>query len=512
MIYKIFLLFPIFIVIPIIIHLLSRKRIKEEFFPSLLFLYEREKKLRNYIKFEELILFIIRVLMILSLSAAGGLIFVPFNFLGKSELKKIFDTSLSMEGRIKPENYQTVNINGIADFEKTFEKYKFGIIVSDMQEVNFKSILKKNKKYRYFIPETIELPEENNSIREIYYSLDKNIKISVKIKRDGRTKKEKIVLFFDDKKFSKVELLNNGDNLVEFNINEETKGFHQITCMVNGLILFDNVYYKVVYFPEEKIIKILSDEEPKFLIKALERRFKIEWINDIRKIKKDDIVILENKKGFINIDYLSNICSKIILSVSDSIHISDIQIKKITDRYSNIYDEEMYIMTEEPLKYNFSIEGGNILVRFKNGDNAILKKGNILISVFSLQAQELVYHTYYLPFLYSLIEKTLTDFEINKEIGDTITGDFDQIITPDGVKYISPSEFVCERRGFYKIIKNNDTLFIGVNPRKEEYDLKILEKEKIDDILSKTNLYDGTSFFLFVFLVLLIFEKIMERR
>lgn len=512
MIYKIFLLFPLFIIIPTIIHFLSRKRIKEEFFPSLLFLYEKEKRLRNYIRFEEIILFIVRALLIFSLSFAGGLVLIPFKFIGKNEFKKIYDTSLSMEGRIQDNvKYETVNINGIADFEKTFEKYRFGVIVSDMQEINFKSILKKNKKYKYFIPEVVNLPEENNSIKDIEYNLGNNLIISVKIKREGKTKREEIVLFFDDVKYEKNALLNNGDNVVEFEINEKIKNFHRITCIVKDELIFDNVYYKVIYSPEGRTIKILSSDEPKFLIKAL-KKYKVEWIKELNRINKDDILIIDNYNSFIDINYLSKLCFKIILSLNDSIQMSDVKVKKINDKYSDIENDKFLILTDEPIKYNWYIEGGKTLINFKNGDNAVIKKDNIFICAFSLQAKELVYHTYYLPFLYSLIEESLKDFELNAEIGDTILGDFDQILTPDGTRFFNIKEIITDKRGFYTIIKGKDTLFVAVNPRNEEYNLKILEKEKIESILSRKKLYDGTSFFLFIFLTLLILEKILERR
>ncbi len=512
MIYKIFLLFPLFIIIPAIIHFLSRRKIKEEFFPSLLFLYEREKRLRNYIKFEEIILFLVRVLLIFALSFAGGLILIPFKFIGKNEVKRIYDTSLSMEGRIQDKvKYETVNINGIADFEKTFEKYRFGIIVSDMQEINFKSILKKNKKYKYFIPDMVILPEENNSIRDIEYNFGENLIISVKIKREGKTKREDIVLFFDDVKYKKTALLNNGDNIVVFEIDEKIKGFHRITCVIKDELIFDNFYYKVIYSPEGRTVKILSSDEPKFLIKAL-KKYRIEWIKELNRINKNDILIIDNYNSFVDINYLSKLCFNVILSMNDSIYISDIKVKKINDKYSDIENDKMLIFTDEPVKYNWDIEGGKTLISFKNGDNAIIKKDNIFICAFSLQSEELVYHTYYLPFLHSLIQESSKDIELNVEIGDTISGDFDEVLTPDGTRFFNIKEIITDKRGFYTIIKGKDTLFVAVNPRNEEYNLKILEKEKIESILSRKKLYDGTSFFLFIFLTLLILEKILERR
>lgn len=511
MIYRIFLLLPISIIIPLIIHILSRRRIKEEFFPSLLFLLEREKRLRNYIKFEELLLFILRVLMIISLTLAGGMLFIPFKFFNGGKIRKIYDTSLSMEGRIAKKGYETVNVNEIADFEKTFDKYKYGIIVSDMQEINFESILKKNKKYRYFIPEIVGLPDENNSIVDVDYILDNGVKIFVKIIRIGKRKNEELILYFDDRKFTKNILLNEGENVIEFFINEKIKGYHKIKAMIKDELIFDNVFYKVIFSQEFKI-KILSDEEPEFLIKALKRRFFIERIKDLKEIEKNDIVIIENIRNFINIDYLSRICSKIILSLCDSIKISGIKIKRINDKYGNIFDEEMNIITEEPLKYNYIIEGGEKITSFTNNETAIVRNKNIIITAFPLQAEELVYHTYYIPFLYSIIEKSITDIEINKQIGDTLKGDFEKVITPDSLTFFNLKEIICEKRGFYQVVKEGESIFVSVNPRKEEYNMKILEKEKMHYILGRTKLYDGTGFFILIFLFLLIIEKFMERR
>jgi len=512
LIYRIFLYFPLFIIIPILIHLLSRRKIKNEPFPSLLFLIERERKLRNYIKFEEILLFLTRCLMIIVLALAGGLVFIPFKFILKGEMKKIYDTSLSTMGRIGKYKYETVNINGIADFEKTFEKYKYGIIVSDMQEINFRSILKKGKRYRYFIPEILDISEENNSMRDILYSFDgNNLKLYIKINRTGKSKNELLKISFDGNEFNKFVELREGDNIVEIMIKDVKDGYHRVLCNLKDDLIFDNEFYKVIYKGKREI-KILSDEEPVFLLKALKMRYNPVWINNPDNLKKGDFLIIENVKKNLNLDYISRFCSSIIVSVNDSMMMKDILIKKVKPEFGFIEDDRFFISTEEPLIKEYEIKGGERILNFKDGKSAIVRKNNVFLTSFSLESKELVYHSYYIPFLYSFIERSFTDLLLNLETGDSIIGDFKRIETPQGMSYENIKIFHFDKIGFYRIFKGNDTIFVAVNINKEERNMKILGKDKIDYIFGKIKFYDGTGFFLFIFLILLICEKLLERR
>jgi len=100
MIYPEYILFLSGIIIPVIIHLISRKRVREIQFSSLSFIVRRSGILRNYLRLREPLLMLVRIGMIASLVMALVMKTIPFPFFLQNSGRKIVDTSLSTMDRI----------------------------------------------------------------------------------------------------------------------------------------------------------------------------------------------------------------------------------------------------------------------------------------------------------------------------------------------------------------------------------------------------------------------------
>ncbi|HDI83071.1 MAG TPA: hypothetical protein ENF18_04685, partial [candidate division WOR-3 bacterium] len=147
MIYPEYILFLSGIIIPVIIHLISRKRVREIQFSSLSFIVRRSGILRNYLRLREPLLMLVRIGMIAFLVMALVMKTIPFPFFLQNPGRRIIDTSLSTMGRINEEGIPAISRNGVADMLKTFETYRYGRLISDMQRISFKGIIKAGKSY-----------------------------------------------------------------------------------------------------------------------------------------------------------------------------------------------------------------------------------------------------------------------------------------------------------------------------------------------------------------------------
>ncbi|RKZ23802.1 hypothetical protein DRQ23_02175, partial [bacterium] len=72
--------------------------------------------------------------------------------------------------------------------------------------------------------------------------------------------------------------------------------------------------------------------------------------------------------------------------------------------------------------------------------------------------------------------------------------------------------FVFKERGFYLVKRKGVTFLYAINPPEEEYNLEPLNKREMRLIFSEQRRYDGTTFFLMLFVLLAVIEYLMERR
>jgi len=511
MIYPEYILFLSGIIIPVIIHLISRKRVREIQFSSLSFIVRRSGILRNYLRLREPLLMLVRIGMIASLVMALVMKTIPFPFFLQNSGRKIVDTSLSTMDRINEVGIPAVSRNGVADMLKTFETYRYGRLISDMQRISFKGIIKAGKSYPMIIPEPLPVVKSNSGITDANYAVrpDGKVIITCVVRRKGPPVESFIDFDIDGRKWRRrVKIFGEKQVSFEFPL---SPGLHRVQISLpKDSIPFDNVYYLPVSVSGRERIAIFTDDIPRRLESAMEAMgLEYTWSTKPGYVPAKNIFILDGVNG--NLDYLSLYYSGGIISVNNETRIGGVRIEKIPQRYGLF--EFNGIQLTEPVPYGFLIRGGEVLLRFSNGDPAVVLKDRFILLPFSIQTEEITLHTYFIPFLNFLIDN------INRELAIKTNPDFfvsgPAVITTPEKKIFrigKDEKFVFKETGFYLVKRKGVTSLYAINPPEEEYNLEPLNKREMRLIFSEQRRYDGTIFFLMLFVLLAVIEYLMERR
>jgi hypothetical protein len=523
------------IVVPIIIHLISRKKLKKIDFPSLLFIMKSEIKLIRWFRLKRLLLLIMRVGFVILLILAAAGFRIPFIFFDPSKTL-IVDKSPSME-KTEVEDNNTLIVptsSGIPQFLQYLKKCPSGILVTDAQKNGFAEILKEGKRFPGIIIRKAAFPPGNLGIIDASTGpsfeeeeFDLNFKILNEYKKK---KKTSLILKIDDKIIRKKNMiLKVGENALSFDLTLP-KGFYRLSLELEDEkgFEFDNKFYFVVEVQEKKNICILSDVYPVRLIAALSPSyFNVKWV-------KENVDV----KGGLFLACNANEKDKLFLLQSESPGIFCLQgetntsiSNKVPDRISTIVDESFlaslfYLenLSEIPVRYNCIITEGKPLVYFENGDPFLTKIKNHLILPISLEGSDLSLHPVFIPFLFSMISslsnaKTHSNILLDEPV--VIESSFEpQVISPKGHKYepclVGNNSYVFKETkecGFYKITEGKRISgLVAVNTHPSESKLESLSPEKIEYIFGKVGFSNGTTFFIVIALLCFVFSLFLERK
>ncbi|MEO0293524.1 MAG: BatA domain-containing protein [candidate division WOR-3 bacterium] len=534
MIFPNFLILLPIIAIPIIIHLLGRKKLKRIDFPTLLFIIKSEVKLIRWIQLKNLLLLFLRIIILVFIILSAGGVKIPFSIFGPGEIFLI-DKSPSMERFTSPKKNSIIiptNL-GIPLFQEYFKKYPFGVLITDAQRNGFTKILQERTKYPGIKIKKIPLPEGNLGIIEAKTGAsfeEEETPIFFKILNEYKDERKTKVLLKLDGKLIKEEhkFLKRGEN--EFLLTFSTKrGLHELVLEIEDEegLKFDNKYYLALRTQSKKKISIVSLNYPERLIAALSfPYFETKWIKKTSEIKEDFFIASSYSEEDLSSLLLNPTPGIISLSGEKNTVISN----KIPWRISTIAETpfgeipKIKFLDEIPIKYNCFIKAGEPLFYFKNGDPFITKLKNHLILPFSLEENDLSLHPVFIPFLFNLIG-SLSDEVFYKNIfldePILIKSSFPlEIVTPDGKRYrmLQKSEniYIFKETKICGIYKLSDGFMtkglIAVNTHPSESKIETLKDEEIKSIFGISNLTNGSFLFLVFALLCFILTLFVEKR
>jgi hypothetical protein len=529
-----FFLLPL-VLIPIIIHLLSRKKLKKIDFPSLLFIIRNEVRLIRWFRLKGLLLLILRVALLVSLILTAANLRLPFPFFNATETL-ILDKSPSMEN-IGIEYKKAFDIpvySGIPQFSPFLKKCRTGVLITDAQKNGFTEILKQREKFPGIRLKKTVFPdgnlgilsaksgpcfegEKNSIIFKILNEYGEDKRTRLTLKSDGRVVMEENRIFKEGETELNLELsLKKGLHQLSLELEDE-KGFD-----------FDDRYYFVLNVQSGKKIHIISKNYPARFIAALNPLyFEVEFTEKTSDIKGDLFFACDVGERELS-NLLRNAHPGVIcLGGNENTSVSN----KIPDRVSTIVGEYFFsgsynlsFLNEIPINYNCVITAGEPLVYFKDGNTFISRIENHFILPISPETNDLSLHPAFIPLLFDLIS-LLSDetFHANILLDEPviIKSSFSPaIINPEGSEYrmdsVNGNVYIFRKTktcGFYKIIDGKTTIgLVSVNTHPSESKLESLSDEEINYIFGKSGLNNGASFFLIIALLCFVLTLFVERR
>lgn len=526
------LLFPL-IIVPIIIHLISRKKLKKIDFPSLLLIVKNEIRLIRWFRLKRLFLLIMRVCFLILLTLAATNLKIPFVFFNPSETL-IADVSPSMEKiQIKDNKFFTVpNNSGIPQFSQHLKKRPIGILITDAQRNGFLETLKQGEKFPGIRIRKEALPPGNLGIvgASSGPSFEKEkFVVNFKILNEYKDKKKTTLILKTADRIIKKEnmILKVGENVLSFDLTLP-KGLYQLFLELEDEkgFEFDNKFYFAVNVNEKKSICILSDTYPEHLLAALSPSyFDVKWVRETSDVKGDIFLACNvNKKDELLL-LKSAIPGILCLEGEKNTSISNKVPGKVSTIVRKTYSgslADLKNLNEVPVRYNCIITEGKNLMYFENGDPFLGKIKNHLILPISLEKNDLSLHPVFIPFLFSMINslysgKIYRNILLDEPIVIENSSE-PQIKSPKGDNYrphwIGENNFVFKETkecGFYKII-DGKTLkgLIAVNTHPSESVLESLSDEEIKYIFGGESLENGATFFLIIALLFFIFSLFLE--
>ena len=533
--------FPLFIIllpliaIPIIIHLLSSRRLIKIDFPSLLFIVKNEVKLMKWFRLKRLLLLIARISLIVFLILAAANLKIPFSFFYPGEIVFI-DGSPSMEKAIVENNsgFIVPMHLGVPEFSSCLEKNPVGILITDAQENAFVDIIREQKRFPGVKIKKVSFPEGNLAVIDAvsgpsFEGEDFDVSFTVlneyneKRKSKFTFKSDGVIIDEGDK------ILEKGENTLVFNLSLR-KNLHSLSLELEDEegFDFDDTYYFTINVRERQNICILSDEYPERLLAALPPSyFNVRWVKKISEIKEDFFIVLNAKERELN--YLLGIENPGIVFMGIPLNTS--VTNKIPKKISTVVEESFFesffdlkALSRIPMNYSSLITKGKTLMYFKNGDPFINKLESHLILPFSPEENDLSLYPIFIPFLFRLIEYA-SEIAICKNIiyGEPIiiSSSFEpEIISPKGKKYypieLGNGNYIfkqTEERGIYKLVAGNRTIgLVAVNAHPSESRLESLSDSELQHIFGENKLSNGASFFLMLVLLFFAFTFIIERK
>jgi len=529
-----FLLFPL-VIVPIIIHLISRRKLKKIDFPSLLFIVKNDARLIRWFRLKRIFLLIIRIGFIILLILAAANLKIPFAFFSPLETL-IVDKSPSM-GRIEIKGKKTLIVptsSGIPQFFSYLKKRPIGILITDAQRNGFREILKEGEKFPGIRIKKASFPEGNLGIVGASAGPtfeEEKFVINFKILNEYKEKKKTRLILKTERKILKEEseILKVGENLLSFELNLR-KGLYQLSLELEDEkgFGFDNKFYFVVSVQKKKNICILSDAYPERLIAALSASyFEVKWVKETADVRGDFFFVCDvNEKD--ELDLLRNASPGIFcLQGEKNTSISN----KVPDRISTIVEGSplngslhLKNLSEIPVRYNCLITEGETLMYFENGDPFISKIKNHLILPISLEKNDISLHPVFIPFLFSLInslsEGTNSRNILLDEPLEIKSSAEPQIISPEGDKYkpyrVGENNYIFKETkecGIYRITDGNTIIGLAaVNTHPSESRLESLSDEELKYIFGGKGFENGAVFFLFIALLFFVLSLFLERK
>ena len=535
MIFPFFLFLLPLIIVPIIIHLISRKKLKKIDFPSLLFIVKNEIRLIRWFRLKRLLLLIMRISIIILLISAAANIKIPFAFVNPSETL-IVDNSPSMsKSLVKDNNIFTVpTIAGIPQFSRYLKKRSTGILITDAQKNGFRKILNEGEKFPGIRIRKEPLPPGNLGIIDASSSPSfekEEFVLNFKIINEFKEKKKTSVILKIEGETIREEnmILKIGENMLSFSITLP-KGLYKLSLELQDELgfEFDNKFYFVVSVTPKKTIYIISDVYPERLLAALSPSFfDVKWAKETANLKGDlflacnvnakDVLALlaETNPGILC--YEGNTNTSISNKIPDKI--STIALK--TSPGSSLYLEDL---SKVQVRYSCIITEGKPLLYFENGDPFLVKIKNHYILPISLEENDLSLHPVFIPFLFSIINSLLDSKTCNNILLDEpiIIESFSQplIIGPKGNNYkpyrIGENKYIFKETkecGIYKITDGKTIIGLAaVNTHSSESTLESLSDEEIKYIFGGSGFENGASFFLVIALLVFILSLFLERK
>jgi hypothetical protein len=529
-----FVLLPL-VLVPIIIHLISRKKLRKIDFPSLLFIVKNDARLIRWFRLKRIFLLIIRVGLIIVLILAAANLKIPFAFLSPSKIL-IVDNSPSM-GQIDIKSKNTFIVptkSGIPQFLQYLKKHPVGILVTDAQRNGFIEILKDGENFPGIKIKKVSFPEGNLGIIGASATPsfeEEKFAINFNVLNEYKEKKKTRLILKTEGEILKEEsrILKVGENILSFDL-KLRKGLYQLSIELEDEkgFGFDNKFYFVVSVRERKDICILSDVYPERLIAALSNSyFEVKWVKKIADLsgdfffacnvnEEDELVLLENPIPGV-------FCPRGETSTSISNKIPD-KISTIVEGFSLGSSLKLKNLSAIPVRYNCLITEGEALIYFENGDPFISKIENHLILPISLEKNDLSLHPAFVPLLFSLINSLSEGANIRNilfdEPLDIKSSTTVQIISPKGDIY-KPYRFgenyyifkETKECGIYKITEGKTIIGLAaVNTHPSESRLESLSDEEIGMVFGGGDLGNGAGFFLFVALLFFVLSLFLERK
>ncbi len=535
MIFPSFLFLLPLIIVPIIIHLISRKKLKKIDFPSLLFIVKNEIRLIRWFRLKRLLLLIMRISIIILLIFAAANIKIPFVFVKSSETL-IVDNSPSMgKTVIKDNNIFTVpTIAGIPQFSRYLKKRSTGILITDAQKNGFRKIIKEGEKFPGIRIRKNPLPPGNLGIvgASSGPSFEKEkFVINFKITNEYKEKKKTGIILKTEDRIIRTEniILKAGENVLSFDLNLP-KGLHPIYLELEDKkgFEFDNKFYFAVNVYDKKSICILRDAYPERLIAALSPSFfDVKWVKETANVKgdlflacnvneKDVLVLLKRASpGIFCLQGNTN------TSISNKIPDKISTITPKTPPGSSFYLEDL---SKVPVRYSCIITEGKPLIYFENGDPFLVKTKNHYILPISLEENDLSLHPVFIPFLFSIINSLYDDKTYNNILLDESivieSSSLPLVIGPKGDNYephwIGENKYIFKETkecGIYKITDGKTIIGLtAVNAHPSESKLEGLSDEEIKYIFGGSGFENGAAFFLVIALLFFILSLFLERK
>jgi hypothetical protein len=529
-----FLLFPL-VIVPVIIHLISRKKLKKIDFPSLLFIVKSDTRLIRWFRLKRIFLLIMRIGLIIALILAAANLKIPFAFVNPSEIL-IVDKSPSMDRiEIKSENAFIIpNKSGIPQFLQYLKRRPIGILITDAQRNGFIEILKEGEKFPGINIKKIAFPKGNLGIIGASATPsfeEEKFVVNFKILNEYKDKKKTSIILKTEGRILKKEsrILNVGENVLSLELYLR-KGLYQLSLELEDEegFIFDNKFYFVVNVQERKNICIFSDAYPERLISALSTfYFEVKWVKEVADVKGDFFFVCNaNEKEELGL-LQKAIPGIFCLQGETNTSVSN----KIPDRISTIVggsslSNSLYLknLSEIPVRYNCIITEGKTLMYFENGDPFVNKIENHLILPISLEKNDLSLHPVFIPFLFSLINflsegKTCRNILLDDPL-EIKSSTEPQIISPRGEKYkphrIDEDNYIFKETkecGIYEITDGKTIIGLAaVNTHPSESKLENLSDEEIGYIFGSKGFVNGAVFFLFVGLLFFVFSLFVERK
>jgi hypothetical protein len=532
--------FPLFIIllpliaIPIIIHLLSSRRLIKIDFPSLLFIVKNEVKLMKWFRLKRLLLLIARISLIVFLILAAANLKIPFSFFYPGEIVFI-DGSPSMEKAIVENNsgFIVPMHLGVPEFSSCLEKNPVGILITDAQENAFVDIIREQKRFPGVKIKKVSFPEGNLAVIDAvsgpsFEGEDLGLSFTVlneyneKRKSKFTFKSDGVIIDEGDK------ILKQGENTLDFTLSLNT-GLHSLSLELEDEkgFDFDDTYFISVNVKERQNICVVSEEYPERLLAALSPSyFNVRWEKEITEIREDLFISLNAREGELQKLFEIGSSGIIFLSQRENTYITNRIPEKISTVVKESFQESFFdlkALSSIPINYSSLMIEGKTLVYFENGDPLINKMGAYLILPFSPEENDISLYPIFIPFLYELIEYISEEPPCRNIIsGETITlaSSFrPEIISPKGKKHypieLGNGNYIfkqTEERGIYKLVAGNRTIGLAaVNAHPSESKLESLSDSELQHIFGESKLSNGASFFLMLTLLFFALTVFIEK-